>query len=220
MGYSPWGCKKSNTTERLNQQQLGARHSAGRRGHCCSSGSEHLWAENSHANGEGKAGVGGPVGVEGGERERQGCLESPAQAVPRLNCSSPMGGASCWVPREQVSYPQVCKGGRIPAADSRPGQVSHLPPGAEGLGSDTWVTQAWAWARSTAAAAIRSGSRASATSTSELASPLSPPWTSTTPSSGPCKVRCSGPWGDARPPSAGVGLTFGKLGGCSSRGQP
>ena len=42
MGYSPWGCKKSNMTERLNQQQLGARHSAGHRGHCCSSGLEHL----------------------------------------------------------------------------------------------------------------------------------------------------------------------------------
>ena len=69
MGYSPWGCKKSNMTERLNQQQLGARHSAGHRGHCCSSGLEHLWAESSHANREGKAGVGGPVGVGGGERE-------------------------------------------------------------------------------------------------------------------------------------------------------
>ena len=57
MGYSSWGCKKSNTIERLNQWQLGARHSAGRCGHCQPSGSEHLWAESSHASEEGKAGV-------------------------------------------------------------------------------------------------------------------------------------------------------------------
>ena len=47
------------------------------------------------------------------------------------------GGVLCWVPREQVSHPQVCKGRRIPAADSRPGQVSHLPPGAGGAGVKT-----------------------------------------------------------------------------------